>query len=227
MKEKKYVSLSKLRIFQSLTLDEIYQLLNKVTHRYKKYGKGKIVASRGDRCEDLMILIQGEIRGEMMDASGKSIEIETLRAPRAIAPAFIFGRNNIFPVDIITDSEINILKIPRNSLLKLFQYNRIILINFLGMISDKAFFLSDRLYFLTFKTISEKFTQYILNLHSRSQSDRLTLPKSISELSEYFAVSRPSLSRVISKMVNDGIIEQNHRNIFIKDFSRLKLIDRE
>jgi CRP-like cAMP-binding protein len=95
------------------------------------------------------------------------------------------------------------------------------------MVSNKTFFLSERLYFLTFKTIREKFSQYLLKLQANSQSREVTLPKSIHELSEYFAVSRPALSRIIRELVREGIIEQNRRRITIKDPSRLKILDKE
>ena len=76
---------------------------------------------------------------------------------------------------------------------------------------------------MSFKTIKEKFSQYIFTL-LRPGEDKVILPKSHQELSEFFGVSRPSLARVIRELESEHIIEHNRREIVIKDLNRLKEI---
>ena len=76
---------------------------------------------------------------------------------------------------------------------------------------------------MSFKTIKEKFSQYIFTL-LRPGENKVVLPKSHQELSEFFGVSRPSLARVIRELERKHIIEHNRREIVIKDMDRLKEI---
>ena len=48
----------------------------------------------------LVILTKGSVRGEMIDYSGRLIKVEDITAPRAIAPLFLFGEQNRYPVEV-------------------------------------------------------------------------------------------------------------------------------
>lgn len=213
--------LSKSPVFKGLTAIEIELLFSQIKYSIKKYAKNEIVALRDEKCESLMILLKGTVKGEMLDFSGKVIKIEDIQAPRPLASAFLFGQKNEFPVDIVTIEDIQLLIVPKLSVVKLLQSNAIILQNFLDAISNRSQFLSAKLWFLSFKTIREKMAQYLLEL-SKPDKTRVTLPKSQQELAEYFGVTRPSFARVISDMEKEGIIETQRRDIIIKD--RLRLI---
>ena len=216
-----YEQLSRSPVFKGIPTHEIGELLNRVQHRFIAYKKGKTLASRGDKCEKLMVLINGSVKGEMIDFNGKAIEVETIHAPRPIAPGFIFGKNNVFPVDVVADQDITVLSIPKPSLIQLIQLDKAVLSNYLDIISNRAYFLSERLWFMSFKTIKEKFAHYIFTLLKPGE-DRIVLPKSQQELSEFFGVSRPSLARVISEMQEAQVIEHNRKEIIIKDPEKLK-----
>ena len=98
----------------------------------------------------------------------------------------------------------------------MFQLNTALLNNFLDLISNRTHFLSERLWFMSFKTIKEKYAQYLLNLLKEGET-AVHVPKNQQELSEFFGVSRPSLARVVREMQNAGIIEQHRREVTIKD----------
>jgi len=213
--------LSRSPVFKGIPAADIKELLNRVEHRFITYKKGKTIASRGDKCEKLMVIVNGSVRGEMIDFNGKAIEVETIHAPRPIAPGFIFGNNNFFPVDVVADQDITLLSMPKPSLIQLIQLNKTVLQNYLDIISNRAYFLSERLWFMSFKTIKEKFAHYIFSL-LRPGENRIALPKSQQQLSEFFGVSRPSLARVINEMEEAQVIEHHRREIIIKNPDKLK-----
>ena len=218
-----YETLSRSPVFKGMNPLEIEGILKRVPHRMITYKKGNIIAFRGDPCERLLVLIEGDVRGEMVDFDGKAIEVETISAPKPIAPAFIFGEKNVFPVDVVANRQVLVLSIPKNSLIQLFQVNKTVLNHFLNIVSSKAHFLSERLWFMSFKTIKEKLAHYIFRLLKPGE-DTLILPKNQQELSEFFGVSRPSLARVIRDLERDQIIHHHRREIVIKDLKKLKEI---
>jgi CRP-like cAMP-binding protein len=226
MNHKLYQNLSHSPVFKGMNPEEIKEILDKVQHRVRVFKKGSVIALRGDRCEKLMVLLKGTVRGEMVDFDGKAIEVETISAPRTVAPAFVFGKNNVFPVDVLANQQTTILILPKYSLINLIQLDRKILNNFLNMISDRTHFLSERLRFMSFKTIKEKFAFYILSL-IKEGDQQVTLPKNQQELSEFFGVARPSLSRVVAEMERDKIIVYKRKKILIKDIQRLNEIIKE
>lgn len=215
-----FKKLAKANIFNGISADEIPMFLSQGNYTLKRYHKNEVIAYAGEPCDYLIILISGSLRAEMLDFSGKTLKVEDIIAPRAIASGFLFGKNNSFPVNVLVNEDVQILSIPKNSVLDHLKSNEIFLINFLNNISNYIHFLTQRIYFLSFKTIREKIAQYLLNISS-VEKKLIVLPKSITELSEYFGVARPSLSRVLGDLEKDGIIIANRREIQILDRKRL------
>jgi CRP-like cAMP-binding protein len=174
----------------------------------------------------MLIVIKGSVRGEMTDFSGKKLKIEDIVAPRPLAAAFIFGRENRYPVDIIANEPATILSIPRDVLIYLLQHSQVILQNYLNAISSRTQFLSNKIRFLSFKTIREKITHYLLN-NLRKDSDTVILNQSQTELADFFGVTRPSLARAQAEMEDDGLLRVERRTITILNKEKLnKLLNK-
>ena len=167
------------------------------------------------RVKNLCVLIQGSVKGEMVDFTGKVVKIEEMYAPMPIAHAFIFGEKNRFPVDVVALEEVKILFIPKGEVIRLLQGSSVVLANYLNAISNRAHFLSSKLWFFSFRTIREKVAQYLLSLTQESKSDKVMINKSQGELAEFFGVTRPSLARVFSEMEQEGLIRIERKEITI------------
>ncbi len=216
-----YQNIASSPIFRGLTESGIGELLGSTPHSIRSYSKGQTIAQRGDEVKNLCIVVEGSVKGEMVDFSGKILKIEEMHAPMPIAHAFLFGENNRFPVDVIALEDCKILYIPKPEFLRLMQRDSLVLSNYLNSISNRAQFLSNKLWFLSFKTIKEKIAHYLLNLSKSETRTTLVLPKSHQELAEFFGVTRPALARVLAEMQEEGIIHLNRREITILNRSKL------
>ena len=151
----------------------------------------------------------------MIDYSGRLIKVEDIAAPRALAPLFLFGEENRYPVEVTTNEPTEVIEIPKSSVLKLFRTNEQFLENYMNLSANYARTLSDKLFFMSFKTIRQKIASYLLRLHKQQQRLTITLDRSQQELSDYFGVSRPSLAREIAHMQEDGLLTADRKNITI------------
>lgn len=211
--------LTTLSLFAGLDEKKIESLLNRIVFQNKRYGPNLLVVSQGEQCNRLMILTDGMVKGEMAGADGRSLKIEDLHAPTVLAPAFIFGNKNHYPVNIITYNEAKFIVIYKTELLKLFQLNDMVLQNFLGMISSRAQFLSEKLRFHSFKSLRSKLAFYLIDEASGRSSFRLRYSQN--ELAELFGVARPSVGRAFMQLQNDGIIDVRYKQVQIYDASKL------
>lgn len=212
--------LSNSQLFRGIDPEALSRLFSKTIYRIKKFKKGEVIVLREDPCNHLMILLKGSVKGEMLDFSGKTIKIEDIEAPRAIASAFLFGENNRFPVDVIGNEEGELLMLPKASVIQLFFDNPIFLQNYLDSISNRAQFLSTRLYFLSFKTIRGKLAQYILSL-CKPEDQHVIFPKTQQEMAEFFGVTRPALARVMSELVKERMIRVKRKQVYITNREKL------
>ena len=202
-------------LFRGITPERLFADLEEIRFHTRSYKKGEILARQGDVCNRLMILTKGSVRGEMIDYSGRLIKVEDIAAPRALAPLFLFGEENRFPVEVTANELTEVIEIPKSSVLELFRKNEQFLENYMNLSANYARTLSDKLFFMSFKTIRQKIASYLLRLHKQQQQLQITFDRSQQELSDYFGVSRPSLARELSHMQDDGLITADRKQITI------------
>jgi CRP-like cAMP-binding protein len=219
-------AVAKAPLFNGLTENEVEQIFKLIPYYIRKYRTGSMIASAGEKVQSLRIVISGIVKGEMVDYSGKVIKIEDIPAPGALAPAFIFGARNSFPVNVVAVSDVDLLVIDKPAFLKLLMQSDAILLNFLNMISSRSQFLSEKIKFLNFKTIKSKLAQYILQ-NTGPGKTVLTLGMKQDDLAEFFGVARPSVARALGEMEDEGLIEAKGKYIRVIDKVRLERLTSE
>ena len=202
-------------LFRGITPERLLADLEEISFHTRSYKKGEILAQQGAVCNRLVILTKGSVRGEMIDYSGRLIKVEDIAAPRAIAPLFLFGEENRYPVEVTANEPTEVIEIPKTSVLELFRKNEQFLENYMNLSANYARTLSDKLFFMSFKTIRQKIASYLLRLYKQQQQLHITLDRSQQELSDYFGVSRPSLARELAHMQEDGLLTADRKQITI------------
>ena len=196
-------------VFNDLDEDTIKDILEKTKYEIKKYSLDEPIAFRGDEVKGLYIILKGTLITEMLTEEGNIIKIEELVPSDVIASAFIFGKNNSFPVDLSVKDEAEILFVERKEFLKLLFSEEKILENFLNEISNKTQLLTSKIWnSFNNKTIKKKFCDYV----KRNQKNNEFFIENLGALAEFFGVERPSLSRVLSELVKDEKLERIGRN---------------
>ena len=202
-------------LFRGITLERLFADLEEISFHTRSYKKGEILAQQGAVCNRLVILTKGSVRGEMIDYSGRLIKVEDIAAPRAIAPLFLFGEENRYPVEVTANEPTEVIELPKSSVLSLFRKNEQFLENYMNLSANYARTLSDKLFFMSFKTIRQKLASYLLRLYKQQQQTHIALDRSQQELSDYFGVSRPSLARELAHMQEDGLLIADRKHITI------------
>ena len=217
-----YSKISESPIFKGINAGEVAHILNFIHHQIKTYESESIIAYSGDECDKLYILIEGSIRGEVVDYNGKVIKIEDVFAPDTFAEAFLFADDNKLLVNIVANDETKILIIYKSDLFKLFNSNSKILENYLGIVSNRFVTVTKKLKFLSLKTIKGKLAFYFLQIANKKKSKTIILDKTQQELADYFGITRPSLTRSIRELNNEGLIKARGKKIEILEINEMK-----
>lgn len=199
-------------LFKGIPSEELQEILRGLSYEIKIYKKDEYVAFRGDRVPGLMIVLKGILNAQMLGDNGKVQVIERLKEGTVVASAFIFGERCYYPVDLFCESSVELFYIKRENIYSFLSKNQTLLENFLSEISNKAQFLSEKLWKnFSVNSIREKLEKYI---EENREDDRIVIP-SVKELAENFGVARPSLSRVLKEMVEENSLQRVDRNIYI------------
>ncbi len=216
--------LTRCHLFDGIALPELHKLLDQQSCRLRTYHEGAVVTFRGDAYEDLWIVLEGSLSAQLLDYQGKILKVETLSAVEPIATAILFAPERVLPVTLTAETHTSLCLIPRRMILRMMQANERFLLNYLEDSGLRLTVLAEKLRLIQFSTIREKIASYLLDLADKQSTESPSVPVSKETLAEIFGVSRPSLSREFSHLVEEGIISQEGRQINIMNRKELEEI---
>ena len=204
-------------LFKGLSPVEIDDLLSD-RFDVKTYRPGELVALQGSLSDQLLIVAEGLVRGEMTDALGRSTLIEEISAPRAVAPAFLYATENRLPVAVVAAVSTEIVCIRRSHFTAMMQQDARLLTNYLQSMADRSRFLSEKLRMQRFGTIKSKLARYLLELSQRLANGQqpltaFELPHTQQQLADMFGVTRPALARALKQLETAGLIQSKGKHV--------------
>lgn len=193
-------------LFKGGNKETIEKIMHDFPSRYVHYKKGDTIAMQGNACRSLYILCKGSVYAKMISEEGKEFTLDTLSAPDVLASSFIFSSEGIFPITILANSNCSLWIVNRESILKIIEADSLVLRNYLTVISDHSMFLSKRLNEFALQTLSSRIISYI---------EQNGIIQNLQEAAFILGVARPSLSRAMLQLVNQGILKKENRGYIL------------
>jgi CRP-like cAMP-binding protein len=94
--------------------------------------------------------------------------------------------------------------------------------NVLNILSDKALAMNRHLKHLSARNIRGKISSYLMEEYRDKGNTIFNIPMKRNELADYLNIPRPSLSREMSMMKKDGLLDYRGAWIEIKDIIALE-----
>lgn len=214
-------TLKKCRIFSEIDVNDIKDYLNKLNMKTFSYDKNEIVAFEGDKCSSLGIVLEGCVEVQKHHPSGKVISLMRLTSGDVFAEAIVFSDENEFPNTLVSVEKSEILYITRPNIIKLCSSNSKIFSNMLALLSNKILMLNSKIKELSLDNLRAKICSYLYQEYKKQGSLKLILTMDRNELAQSLGIQRPSLSRELSTMKNDGIIDFTKNIIIIKNLDNI------
>lgn len=206
-------------LFEHVENNQVLELLKCFGIKTKTYKQNSYVLKTGSRINFLGVMLSGTAIVTKNDVLGKSTVLEILKTND------IFGHNTVCfglnksPVDIIAQSECEILFLPFDKVVtpcaKLCPYHLQLIKNVMKMISKRNSLLTDKIDILGQKTTREKI---LALLYSYKKEDKpFTIPYSRAGMAEFLGVDRSAMSRELCKMRDEGLLKfyKNHFELFV------------
>lgn len=222
MLEKNYNIISNCQLFSNIKHEEIKEIFNDIKPTINKYSKSASIFDDGDTCNAIGIILEGKIELSTYFISGDVSTLITLSAGNIFGEGIIFSRNDTFPISITSITNVEILYFTKDNLLEIIKKHPLFLENYLLLLSTKLLFLNDKFKLLSLNTIRGKISHVLIKLSKEQNSLKIKLPFSKEKMALHICTRRPSLSRELSKMKSEGIIDYNKSIITILDYEQLK-----
>lgn len=203
-----------------LDREKIEEFLKSSKVDYKKYHEGEFIFHEGDVPRKLYMLIEGQIKIAKDTFLGRQLVLGEITRPGDIfGEVYLFLGHKAYDMYTMALEDSSILEISssffRDTNQDVMPLTIQIQQNLLRIIAGKAYFMHNRLKILGSGSLREKIARYIFQLPSKNGCCQL--PCSREQLAEQLSVARPSLSRELSQMQRDGILDIQGNRISIVD----------
>ena len=206
---KNYLSLlCSTSLFNGLTAEELQTLLSQLGAVVRSYGKGEALVLAGEPSRRVGIALNGELEAYRPGPQGTRIPI-THMGPGGVFGDVLGGSSRTSPVTVLAAAPCELLLLPYERLLLSDgspAHQRVVQ-NLVRTISDKYFSLSRRIDLLVMKSLRAKVAAYLLSEAARAHSLTFSIPFSRIQLSDYLNCDRSALSRELSTMQKEGLID--------------------
>lgn len=215
-------ALKKCVLFKNVHEDTISKLFGSFAFTIKEYNPKDIIAIQGDDCDSLGIIIKGNIEIHKPFESGQVVTINHFSEGNIFGEALVFSGSHEYPANIISSDNSKVLFISREDIVELMSMNKIILNNFVGVLSNRILMLNDRMTNLSYNSVRKKVANMILTAHRKQKSLNIRLPYGRKKTAELLNIPRPSLSRELVNMKNENIIDFYKNEITILNLKELE-----
>ena len=199
--------LKQIDLIKSFDANQLDSLLQAKGNKVNSYEKNNIVHFVGTICENLEIILSGEVVIERIDESGKLMSIAEFFDGDILGGNLLFSKNPYYPMTVTARKPTITLAICKEQLFELFASSLDFLKSYLMYISDHSVILGDRIKHYVNRTIRECIISYLDYESKRQETKTIRLVISKKALAERIGVQRTSLSRELAKMRDERLIE--------------------
>lgn len=221
------VDLSKISLFNSLTSDELREILPYITKVSVK--KKDVIFSEGDPSDWFYIVLNGKVKITKLSQEGKEIILEI------IAPMDFFGGLAVikgfpYPANAIAMEDTELLKISRSNLMR-------ILDRFPGLMYCMALQLSDRmkeshetLKNIALERVEARIAALLLKLADKTGKQMeggvlIDMKLTKQDIAEMVGTTVETSIRTMSKFKKLGMVSDREGKIIIKDIKKLQSLN--
>ena len=219
--------LMNLPLFRGVSRSRIAEVVGSAKFHFLKYPKGETVVRAGEACTHLAFVISGSVRSEISNSSKRFSVSQTLKAPSAIAPDFLFGRTTRYPGTVVALTDCSILKISKVDYIRILNADQVFMFNFLNTLSVNAQKALDGILALTSGGLDERIAFWIIAL-TQPGSEDIELTCKTRDLCNLFSVQRNVFDAACHEMEQRNLIRYSPRKIEIVDRREmLSLLERQ
>lgn len=208
---------AKCLLFSGVESALLSQLLTGLKFSVREYAKDTLVANEEDSCTTLGIVLEGSVEAQKIYASGKILTLAKMGPGQMFGEVIVFTSTHRYPATIIAMEKSRILFIHRDEIVRLCSEYPLVLRNFMEFLSNRILMLNKRIRELSYVTIRQKIAGFLLEEYKRTHSKTIVLTLSRESLALQMGIQRPSLSRELIKMREDGLIDFCKNRITILD----------
>ncbi|MCL2632192.1 MAG: Crp/Fnr family transcriptional regulator [Coriobacteriia bacterium] len=196
-------------LFTDISFSDFEQMLDCMTAKVAKYGKDEIILLSGDTIDFVGLVLSGSVRIIKEDFEGRTTIYDEVGVSEAFGEVFACVEAAHSPVTIVSAEASEILFIDYRKIISYCSnacpFHSQLIANMLKLVARKAQMLNQKIEILSQRTIRDKLMCYFN--FERGAATKFKVPYNRGEMADYVCVDRSAMSKELSKMRDEGLIE--------------------
>lgn len=210
------MDLRQISMFKDLSAQDLKLIEETNIIEEKTYQKEDHIFRVGDVTGDAYYLIEGSILVYKIDSNGKRFIIKKIQKPGVFGEVYSYLKEGF---DFSAQAEVSSKILVIHDFASIFSYgSKEFLKSYIDMLSRKCLELSRTNQITSQASLRQKISKYLL-LNQENSLVKINLSRE--EWADILVTTRPSLSRELSNMVDDGLIEIKEKTIKITNLSQM------
>lgn len=220
MKQSMYDTLLLLPLFQGISRNQLTFLLEKMKFNFEKVGKNKVIAAQGQKCTDLIFVLQGKVKSQFVDVVNKYSIFEFYEGQMLIEPHVLMGMDPVYSATYVAETECGILKIDKRYMIDELIHYDVLMMNYINMLCSYAQSRDIRHRMLRLGDTYQKIIAFI-EQRCEKQTGKKIIKVNMVELAHLVDAARIYVSRVLNEWNEKGLIELHRKSMIIPALEKL------
>ena len=226
---KKWLSLLQtMDLFAQIPEDGLQVMLECLRPEIEHYPRNSFIAIAGEPFRGIGIVLSGTVTVVKEDLAGNRNILSLLGPGEMFGEMAAFSGKGVWPAMVMAQTDTTVFFLDPEKIIGNCEQqcisHRLLIINMLKIFSNKALLLNKKLEYLSIKSVREKIATFLLEQHAQTGQSTFLLPMNRNELADFLNITRPSLSREMCRLRDEGIIDFHRSSIQLKDVDALREI---
>lgn len=209
-------------LFRDCPAEELERFLRQAPCRRAEYVKGNLLVKQGENVESAGLILKGSVKAFHTSLNGAECIHNILPAGDMFGQVLMALEKDESPVSIEALEDTSVLFIPVRAILSApGRCGETLRINLLHILSARCWQLTQQVSFLSEKTLRGRVAGFLLRERKRAGSDTFMISVNREALAQLLCVNRSALSRELSALQKEGLLEFYKSSIRLRNVSAL------
>lgn len=219
MLEKYIYQLKKNSLFQNIDSSQVLELMQRLRPRTVRYKADEFITLAGNTMNEIGVVVFGEVSVTKDTPSGDVTILNNLKEGELFGEVVALSGSGKAPVNVVAKTDCTIVFLNPSKFFNMDGSGCVAHAQFVQnavmTLAKKALSLNRKIDYLVIKSLRGKVCAVLTDIYEERKKTEITLPFNRNDFADFLNVSRPSLSRELGRMKEEGLINFKGKNVEI------------